>query len=451
MARRKGKKKANIEYLVLYHLSKIGIIPKSDLSIYRGISRDCYVQQLIAKHIKAGHIKTIRYHSCSYCFVSESGIEYLCRQERDVFNHNPLIDEYQKFILSNLENKDSCFNQPHWEPSERKPTRKMNPQRRMKLERLTQGTRSNSFKAEVKKNSAMNLMYCADILVYPEDKPDFNTFLAILSQVSYKTTFLWSALSAHGMFYSREEMVVDNSGYEGRMLGVLFTKAGWYVVYNAYEDRSRWFGEMEAVSTGKLRSILRRLLPYRSSYPRSLVFSVGRGMVAAMVSGYKHGHNKTKKNLKGRADKWQKRLMTVETMKVIYEAVYLIELNGGGLSSLAWLIESDEKSIAAERQAFIDGNPGMFKLMPTESGQSIVMDIATGREIVIAQAYNLTMLKRLRDGNRDVDIIALPWMAEATSKSLGPRMGRFISLYGDGEIQVNRYDEYGEKLTPQSS
>ena len=137
-------------------------------------------------------------------------------------------------------------------------------------------------------------------------------------------------------------------------------------------------------------------------------------------------------------------------MNVLYETVYLVVLNSGGMASLTWVIESDEERIAAERQALIDGNPGVFKLMPTVSGQSVLMDMTIGEEVIIVQAYDLTMFRRLRNGSRVVNIIGPPWMADAISKSLGLNLGIYISLYGDGEVKVNRYNQHGDRLPPQN-
>lgn len=66
--------------------------------------------------------------------------------------------------------------------------------------------------------------------------------------------------------------------------------------------------------------------------------------------------------------------------------VYLIELNSGGVRSLAWIIGADEDGQAAERGALVARNPGSLKLMPTLSGQSVIMEI------------HLTMLRRIREG-----------------------------------------------------
>lgn len=151
-------------------------------------------------------------------------------------------------------------------------------------------------------------------------------------------------------------------------------------------------------------------------------------MVASMVNGYKFGRDKSDDLPSFIAKRLSRKLMTMSEMNALYETVYLVELNSGGVISLEWLVKSDEKSIAAEYQALIAGNPGRFKLMPTMSGQSGVMDIATGRETIIIQAYDLTMLRRLKNGNRVVNIIGPPWMADATSKSIGPNMGTYISL-----------------------
>lgn len=121
--------------------------------------------------------------------------------------------------------------------------------------------------------------------------------------------------------------------------------------------------------------------------------------------------------------------------------MYLIELNSGGVRSLAWIIGADKEGQAAERQALVVGNPGLLKLMPTLSG----------RETIIMRVYELTRLRRIRDGSRAMNIIDPPWMADPISKSLGPRLGEFISLYRDGVIHPRRYDEHDEKLPSSTS
>lgn len=474
MPRRKGKKRAGEEYLLLYHLSRTGIIPRTDLSLCRGNPRDRYAQQIIAKHIQEGHIIVFRYKKCDYSFLSDSGVEYLRKQERDVFNHNHLLDEYEKFLLENPQNpivKQALAHQIQadqtnpkriniptsadsllWKPGERKFTKPMNPQRRLKLERLEDGIYVEKLKSEIRHGGAKNLLYSAGVLVYEEDKPDYETFLSILSHPSYADTFLWSALCTYGVFYSREEIVSVKTevSFSKRIQGVLFTKAGWYAVFNTLNRFIKWYSKLEADGLKALAEQLAPLWPYRNIKPRSLVFAVGHGMVASMVNGYKYGRDKSGDHPSFIAKRLSRKLMTMSEMNVLYETVYLVELNSGGVISLEWLVKSDEKSITAEYQALIAGNPGRFKLMPTMSGQPVVMDIATGRETIIIQAYDLTMLKRLKNGNRVVNIIGPPWMADATSKSIGPSMGTYISLYGEGEVQVNRYDKHGEKLVKQT-
>lgn len=289
--------------------------------------------------------------------------------------------------------------------------------------------------------------------MYDEDKPDYKTFLSILCHPSYTDTFLWSALCDHGIYYSRKELITvgTEKDISKRVLGVLFTKSGWYAVYNTLNSFSHWMSKLEEDGVIALASQISPALAYRNAPPRSIVFVVGRGMVAAMVSGHRYGHDRTGKIPKEKRKDVSKSIMTLENMAVPYDAVYLIELNSGGVSSLAWLITKDERRASTERQALVDGNPGVFKLASMGNGQSAVVDVATGRETIIIQAYDLTMLRRIRKGTQAVNVIGPPWMADTTSKSLGPKLGTYTSLYGDGEVQVNRYNEYGDKLSLQTS
>ena len=547
MPRSKGGKRAGESYLLLYHLSRTGIIPKSDLSLYRGNQDDRYVQRLIARHIKAGHIKTQRYKKCSYCYLTDEGVKYLREQEKSVENHSELLDEYREFVIAkdqkenqatggfqNLKNpkenhagaaaipgegqgvletpeiaiKNSVGTwepgekeaksghiqgppklpkqgtseavraanreppgpanpqgtpergpgtpgepQPPggavgtpWEPGDREPVRVLNPQRRQKLERWGQGTRGEAFRAEVRRGSAENFLRGAGVLVYAEDKPNYPAFLSELSQPYFRKTFLWQAISAHGMYYPRKEMNAGGNGYDNRMLGVLFTKSGWYVVYNTLERFSLWMSKGESDNIKKLTDELRGTVPYRGPSPRSLVFAVGRGMVAAMVSGYKYGHNRSQNTpdfiTKGRQYRW----MTVDKMREIFETVYLVELNSGGISSLGWLLETDDASAAEERRVLVTSNPEVFMQADTIGGSSVVVERGTGREVVLSQIHDLTELKRRREGSAVVTYVGPPWMADATAKSLGLKLGSYISLYGDGEIPVGPYNEFGEKI-----
>ncbi len=563
MPRKRGRKKAGEDYLLLYHLLRAGIIPRSDLSLYRGNRDDRYVQRLISNHIRAGRIGTHRYKKCVYCYLTEEGVRYLREKEKTEENRSDLLEEYRDFInaknqkeayaqngkltITNqnenridgdktggpesaewaplgagnreiLESQNPLRNgsgeplrsdggafpqnaspvvgtlaprnarpgtpfptilkseagsvgtrearsgqepsetgpvlkhqngnllegQEAWEPGEREPVRGLNPQKRMKIERWEQGTRGEEFRSEVRRSSAENLLHSAGVLVYPEDKPEYPSFLSALSQPSYFGSFLWQSISNHGMYFPRKQM----PGYDNRMLGVLFVKSGWYVVYNTLERFSVWMAKGESDNIKKLTDELRGTIPYRGQSPRSLVFAVGRGMVAAMVTGYKYGHNRSVDTPDFITKNRQYRWMTVEKMRQIYETVYLVEMNGGGVSSLAWLIGTDPESEVGEQRLLVKGNPGAFSFANTAGGETVILDKRTGREVALSQIYDLTGLKQRRDGPSQVTYVGPPWMAEATAKSLGRKLGSYISLYGEGEIPVGKYDEYGELVQP---
>ena len=195
MPKRKGKKRAGEEYLLLYHLSRAGIIPKTDLSLCRGNLDDRYAQRIIVKNIKQGHIATIHYRQCCYCFITNKGVEFLRELEGDVFNRSGPLDEYQNFLQNNPQNqlvKETINLQGEsknillWKPRERMSTKPMNSQRRIKLERLADGSHSDKLKAEIRHSGANNILYSSGVVVYEEDKPDYKTFLSILNQFPHR-------------------------------------------------------------------------------------------------------------------------------------------------------------------------------------------------------------------------------------------------------------------------
>lgn len=475
MTKKYEKKKPSADYFVLYHLYRTGIIPKSDLALCRGRTKDRYIQRIIDSHIKAELIGTLQYKKCGYCFITRQGIEYLQEVEKNISQQNPLIEEYQRYLQEEKNNaagaeKISCdlngncskglssdeeglkniqgTGNKHWEPQERMRIPRLNSQRKAKIQRMTEGITSGTLRAEIRKGSAENFMIASGVLVYEEDRPDFQLFLKILSRPDYQGTFLWKMITEHGLYYPRRSMGNDGNSYDNRMQGVLFTQTGWYVVYNTLDRFSKWFSKIEEDNIHALTEEIKGAIPYHASPAKTLVLAVGRGMVAAMVSGHKYGRNRSEDVpdfIRGRR---QYLWMTVDKMKTIFTEAYLAELNSNGLYSVHWLIEKEYDTREEEYRMLSIANPDYFTMVKTKSGKKILVEAGDMREVVIYHIYELTDLQRKKENARlPVTVIGPLWMAEAIAKSLGEKLGRYINIQNGEEVAVTRYTNDGEKVT----
>ena len=529
MPRKRQLPNADEGFLILYHLYRTGIIPRSDLPLCRGSKQDRYAQRLVAKYIKAGYIGTTTYAECEYCFITEEGVIYLRRREDNINHHNPLMDECAAYALGSssvcptpeevrvylhgdkenlkrivkkkdeekgarsegikaecdqgsmgtsekmghiweppvgppgtspekgtpgnlggLASRKFLLGAEGWEPREREPVKLMHPMVKKKTKSFEEREWSEGFRADIRRNSVENLLYGADIIVYEEDKPNFETFLSILSKPNYTETFLWRLICERGVYYQRRSLNTDSVMYDNRMVGVLFTKAGWYAVYNTLGRFSKWFGTTERKNLEQFMKVMRGTVAYAGCLPASLVFAVGRGMVASMISGYVYGHKRKsvlptfiKRNRRGEY------YMTVEQMKLLYEKVCLVELNSGGIYSLGWLIRSDEDSKTKELQMIASGNPENFRMAQTTGGNPVLIETASGREVILQRTYDLTDLYERRNRPAEVSVIGPPWMADATSKCLNKKLARYISVDDGLDVPFTRYDENGNKITPE--
>ena len=477
--------KADEGFLLLYHLYRIGIAAKSDLALYRGEKRDRYIQRLITKYIERGYIGETRYQKCRYCYLTGAGNNYLRRQEQDMKNPNGLIDAYRAFYdLSGQEeyrremvregvetgarsggsgaeggegreppdagsgNREPWGNREPpegWEPGEREPVQPMNGQRRGKLERLARNQHGETFRAEIRQGGVENFLVGAGVCVYREDKPGFEAFLKILSRPDYAETFLWRMICKRGVYYPRREMIIGGNTFENRMAGVLFTQAGWYVVYNTLDRFSKWYSKIEEDSVTLLKDALGAVRPYRNREAQSLVFAVGRGMVAAMVSGHPYGHDRSIGAPQFISRRRQYLWMTVERMKDLFRTVYLVELNSGGMVSLIWFLRRKSASNREEMELLASGNPERFVLRGTQGGNLAAVDLQTGNRAIHSGIYDLTELADCRRGG-GVTAIGFDWMANAISKSLGGKLERFISIETGTDIPFARYNGSGEKI-----
>lgn len=469
MTKKYEKKKPNADYLILYHLYRTGIIPKSDLALCRGRTKDRYAQRIIDSHIKAGFINTLQYKNCGYCFITTQGIEYLRDTEKSISQHNPLIEDYHYYVqqkntvlnheIAGSEKIDidldgdsfSVQNQEtvseNWEPQERMRIPRLNSQRKAKIQRMSEGTTSETLRAEIRKGSAENFLVSSGVLVYEEDRPDFQLFLEILSKPDFQGTFLWKMIVEHGIYYPRKSLGTEESSYDNRMQGVLFTKTGWYVVYNTLNRFSKWFSKIEEDNIQGLSEEIKRTLPYRSTPISALVLAVGRGMVAAMVSGHKYGRNRSENTPDFIRKRRQFFWMTVDKMKAIFSEIYLAELNSSGLYSLQWLIKKENDTLEKEYRMLSSANPHYFQMAQTNSGKTIMVESKSKREVVIYHIYDLMDLQRKKVSARmPITVIGPLWMSEGVAKSLGKNLERYIDIQSGEEVTVTKYTDNGEKV-----
>lgn len=333
-----------------------------------------------------------------------------------------------------------------WEPGEREPVQPMNSQRRGKLERLARNQHGETFRAEIRQGGVENFLVGAGVCVYREDKPGFEALLKILSRPDYAETFLWRMICKRGVYYPRRDMNMEENTCENRMVGVLFTQAGWYVVYNTLDRFSKWFSKIEEDSVNLLKDALGAVRPYRNREAQSLVFAVGRGMVAAMVSGHPYGHDRSIGAPQFISRRRQYLWMTVERMKGLFRTVYLVELNSGGMVSLIWFLRRKSASNREEMELLASGNPERFVLRGTQGGNLAVVDLQTGNRAIHSGIYDLTELADCRKGGSGVTAIGFDWMANAVSKSLGGNLDRFISIETGMDTAFARYNGSGEKI-----
>lgn len=491
-------------YRLLYHLYKTGIIPKSDISLYRGQQRDRYAQQILSNHIKANHVAIIKYYKCDYCFITSSGVDYLCNTK----NHpigivKPEYDEWRKShpqrphkiperngeglegildgigggslngikgtsqeegrsIAGNGEDANTktfelqrgnrkkakpqfvpweMWEPKYWEPAAR------NPQRDQSRKRMIENGKTTRFRQMVRRDSAENVLFGAGVLVYPEDRPSYYQILKCLSTPAYRDSFIWSLIMNHGIYLPRRELLLPGEPlYSNRMLGVLLTSNGWYAVYNTLGRFSSWAAATEAVAIQRLARELQGTLVYQNTPKRNLTFAVGGSMISAMVSGYLNGVRKGQYapkflQLTGLA----LQIMTAESLNPLFDQAYLVELNSSGLDSLRALIRDSEGKMVQVKKGLAESNPSLFKFLVTQDGNGILLDMKTGNEAIIVELCDVLALRRIRMGGSKVTVVGPSRLAKQVSKSLAGNLDRYMSLEEGKFIFFPRYDIDGKE------
>lgn len=465
-------------YLMLYHLYRVKIVARTDLTMYRGVKQDRYIQQLVKKHIAEGHIGTLRYKVCEYCYITQKGVQYLIQTGKSLDPSTEIMQQYQEYqaMSQYAVNRDSIGNRlgreggrngaggmeddpgnpehvpaqkgnpailPTWEPL---PWRQL--VRGNTAPRYKQGTggKQRELRADIRRGGTENLLFSSGAVVYCEDKPPYDRLYQVLRGSGYAKSFEWDLISERGIYYHRSELKRDGAtAYSNRMQGVLFTKNGWYVLYNTLGRFSRWLESSEGENIGRLISEMQGTYAYRAALPATLVFANGRGMVASMVTGYIHGHNRNTSlpdflRQRNQDLPW----MTVKQLQALFKKAYLAELNSHGIVSVKWLVEETSDTLAKERLSLAAGNPEALRA--TADGAALA-ETATGRQVILMHCYDLIELYNRRYGNRKLTVIASERMAEQISKCLNSRLERYISIDSGLDFPFPLYDEAGNKQT----
>ena len=81
---------------MVYHLSRLGILYRSDLSLIRGCERDRYSQLLIKELIDKECIEEIPLDNCAGIIVTEKGYNEISQDY--THRNNEIENEYQEYV-----------------------------------------------------------------------------------------------------------------------------------------------------------------------------------------------------------------------------------------------------------------------------------------------------------------------------------------------------------------
>ena len=430
------------EFDVLYHLSRVGFIQKSDLSLFKGQKDDRQHQRAIKKAVENGYIGTIAYSRSDCCFLTEAGSKRLCNLAKNLsdigidIHHNKVMDEFAEFYGTNKADEG-------WQPTERLSPEPMTWKTANARERLGEGEYNKYFRQNLRRGGTLNIMLSADVIVYKEDKPDFDTFVRILSNLNLKETFLWKLIVEHGIYYTAEEIRSESRKMQSRFTGMLFTVHGNYVVYNMMERISKWTPTTEQESKANFLEAKDEMIPYMGMPAASIVLTKGKAMVTTMVSGYKSGVKKVKKPgfVEKKLKKKNDRYMNITNMRAaIFEKIYLVETNSRGMESLWWFIHTTPEEAAEEYENLAKENPTKFEWVETYGGKRMLYEKETGQQVLIQHIYDLTKLQALRNTEEEILVFGYDWQATATSMALAHSFGKFVSIETGDLVKTPKYN-----------
>ena len=548
-------------YRLLYHLYRTGIIPKSDLSLYRGKQRDRYAQLLLKAHIQSQRTGVINYYKCDYCYITPEGINYLISNHRyphgisiedyaswqnehpcaspllpqphkplgtsqafgamsakhETCNHqfnpsgeprtsskdttlvgtsksgNPLTKnsreplcppkgapptacsrspdkkdslvvlggEGERSIASNGERAPEVKGNPikkgtpkngelpweTWEPSPWRPAFR-NFAREKSLRNLMENNRGPTFRRTIRRSGVENILFGAGVLVYSEDKPSYAQMISCLSHPAFSESFIWNQVRNHGIYYARKEMHIPGEPmYSNRMIGVLLTQNGWYAIYNTLGRFSKWIHNIENAAIQRLGREMASTLAYRDISQRCITFSVGCGMISAMVTGHSYGTASNRNipdfiNLGSHSGG----LMTADTLSLLFDEVQLVELNSNGLDSIMSIVDQELDCAEETKRALAEDNPSLLKLFTSQAGGSVLLDIGTGNEAVFLDGCDILLLRKIRTGGGKVTIIGPERLSRQVSKSLADSLDRYLDTRSGVFIDIPRFDYNGQPV-----
>ena len=445
MPRKRKKPAATGEFWILYHLRRTGFIQKCDLSLSKGEKDDRYLQKVIKKAVEDGYIGTIYYNRSDCCFITEKGAKRLCDLAKRKCYHNELMDEFAAFYSG----KTPCEG---WQPTERKAPVLLQKRTALYRKRLEEEGKYNEyFRSDLRKGIAFHIMRSADVIVYSEDKPDFDTFLQVLSEPNYKETFLWKLIREHGIYYTADEMKSETRTLSSRFTGALYTEHGCYRTFNMLERVSKWIPTTEAETNEVFTKCLNGTLPYRNQPAASLILTIGNAMVATLVSSYKAGVKKAvkpgfvAKKLEAKKAKNEKYMNVTNMKSVSFDRIYLAETNSRGLESLWWRIHTTPEEAAEEYEIIARDNPDLFMWVATINGR-VLQTRESGQDVLIQRIYDLVKLQKLRNSANKVFVLGYDWQASATSKALAKSFGQFVSMKTGELVETPKYDADRKKV-----
>lgn len=506
--RQKTKYHMSESVAMLYHLYRTRFVTKSDLTLYKNGGNDRYRQQVLKDHIKSGNIQTVSYNKCTYCFLTQGGVDVLKDEEKKIskliskgvlkeYPPTQMMVEYAEYCMkyhsdtnrstnqgtsdnsdnaqgrnetcgvesdyhSEAKNDSGDYDKHHvlstnrkaegvlselnggWRPSFPELISKSKKNRTLTMNEMRDKRRT------ARKCGVNNMMLSAKTVFREEDKPPIDKFLAVLKSISFNQSFIWYQVTEHGVYYRRNELESILKG--GRAQGILFTASGWYMVFNAMSTMMRYESGAEMDAVKRVKTELSETYPYRSGNPMGIVLVTGKASVSMFVTGHKYGRDRTNDFPEYFRSQAFSAFAKAEIFSHAYNKVYVIEMNSRGLESLTELVRRNSGFDLERKRIIAENNPGAFELvLSRDKKDATLYEKDSGNIVEIANIYEIASLYKQRRSNNGYFYMAPAIMAEQISKCLATRLRKFFALpEHDGEdgqlIDFPRYNDKGERI-----
>lgn len=506
--RQKPKYQMSESVAMLHHLYRTRFVAKSDLTLYKNGGNDRYRQQILKDHINSGNIQTVSYNKCTYCFLTQQGVDILKDEEKKIskliskgvlkgFPPTQMMVEYAEYcmkyqsetpITDNQGTSDSAdsaigrngtcgVESDHhagtsndsgnyvtlsaistkrdaagilreingsWQPKFPELVSKSKKNRTLTMNEMRDKRRT------ARKCGVNNMMLSAKTVFREEDKPPIEKFLAVLKSIGFNESFIWYQVKKYGVYYRRNELEGILKG--GRAQGILFTASGWYMVFNAMSTMMRYESGTEMDAVKRVNAELSETYPYRNRYPMGIVLVTGKASVSMFVTGHKFGRDRTNDFPEYFRSQAFSTFAKAEILSQAYKKVYVIEMNSRGLESLTELMRRDSGFDMERKRIMAENNPGTFEIvLSRDKKDATLYEKENGNIVEIVSMYEIISLYKQRRSNNGYFYMAPAIMAEQISKCLATRLRKFLALPElDGEdgqlIDFPRYNDKGEQI-----